>query len=221
MFTGIIESCGSILGIRPDGEGKILEIGCDLDLSDTRIGDSIAVNGACVTAVSLGKSRFSVDMAPETVSRTTFNRMTRGSRVNIERAMKLSGRIDGHLVSGHIDGTGRITAIQKESNAVIVGVAVAKDLAMDMIEKGSVAIDGISLTINQVADDGFEVSIIPHTFAMTTIGFKQVGDLVNIETDMIGKYVRKFVTAGRQGSGDGQQPSTGISMATLAKNGFL
>ena len=221
MFTGIIESLGTIRQIRSTGEGRILTVDCDLDLSDTRIGDSIAVNGACLTAVQLEKNSFSVDMAPETVDRTTFKTLTRGSRVNIERALKLSARIDGHLVSGHIDGTGTITSIQHKSNAVIVTVAVPQDLASDMIEKGSVAIDGISLTINQCEADGFEVSIIPHTAKITTIGLKKQGDAVNIETDMIGKYVKKIMMGNRSKNDASYGDGKGISMELLAKNGFL
>ena len=149
MFTGIIESFGTIKQIQSSGEGKILHIGCDLDLSDTKIGDSIAVNGACLTAVSIDIGSFKVDMAPETVERTTFKSLTKGSKVNIERALRLSDRIDGHLVSGHIDGTGTVSFITKKSNAVIFKIDVLPEIGSDMIEKGSVAIDGISLTINK------------------------------------------------------------------------
>jgi riboflavin synthase len=221
MFTGIIESFGAIRQIKSSGEGKILTIGCDLDLSDTKIGDSIAVNGACLTAVSIERNAFSVDMAPETISRTTFKNMTPGTRVNIERALKLSGRIDGHLVSGHIDGTGTISSIRQQSNAVIVTISVRPSLAADMIEKGSVAIDGISLTINHCAETHFQVSIIPHTAKITTIGLKQEGDLVNIETDMIGKYVKKILSGSvsKNDALSGQKKD--ISMELLARNGFL
>ncbi|MCF8092951.1 MAG: riboflavin synthase [Desulfotignum sp.] len=219
MFTGIIESLGTIQRVISRGEGKMLQIGCDLDLTNTRIGDSIAVNGACLTAVSLEKQSFSVDMAPETVARTTFKKAAPGMRVNVERAMQLLSRIDGHLVSGHIDGTGTITHMQKKSNAIVLTISTDPQLAGEMIEKGSVAVDGISLTINQCTDTGFGVSIIPHTAGLTTIGLKQAGDMVNIETDMIGKYVRKFLTqnaAAVPGKG-----KSDISMALLAKNGFL
>lgn len=221
MFTGIIESFGTIEQIESTGEGKVLSISCDLDLSETKIGDSIAVNGACLTAVSLGKHQFKVDMAPETVERTTFKQMSVGTRVNIERALRLSDRIDGHLVSGHIDGTGIISSIQKKSNAVIINVQVDSKLGSDMIEKGSVAIEGISLTINQCSDTDFQVSIIPHTAAITTIGLKKVGDTVNIETDMIGKYVKKILQ-GRSSANDAfSSGKKDISMELLAKNGFL
>ena len=225
MFTGIIESFGTIKRIESNGEGKILHIGCDLDLSQSKIGDSIAVNGACLTAVSLGKSDFKVDMAPETVARTTFKQMGPGTRVNIERALRLSDRIDGHLVSGHIDGKGTISSVIRNANAVIISVTVDEELAADMIEKGSVAIDGISLTINQISQKGskaqFQVSVIPHTAEITTIGLKRAGDKVNIETDMLGKYVRKILMGGgHRKNADGQKNSD-ISMALLAKNGFL
>ena len=225
MFTGIIESLGTIKKIESGGEGKVLQIGCDLDLSETGIGDSIAVNGACLTATSLDKQSFKVDMAPETVQRTTFRHLAIGSRVNIERALKLGGRLDGHLVSGHIDGTGTIVSIEKKSNALILKIKVAAELGEDMIEKGSVAIEGISLTINQVSDRGsaseFQVSIIPHTAAITTIGLKRPGDEVNIETDMIGKYIKKIITKGSASQSDAGSQKDTISIALLAQNGFL
>lgn len=225
MFTGIIESFGTIKRIESNGEGKILHIGCDLDLSRSKIGDSIAVNGACLTAVNLGKSDFKVDMAPETVARTTFKQMGQGTRVNIERALRLSDRIDGHLVSGHIDGTGTIASVARNANAVIICVAVDEALAADMIEKGSVAIDGISLTINQISQKGskteFQVSVIPHTAQITTIGLKRAGDKVNIETDMLGKYVRKILMGGGHSKDADGRNNSDISMALLAKNGFL
>lgn len=221
MFTGIIESFGKIKRISPSGQGKVLDIGCDLDLSESRIGDSIAVNGACLTAVRLGKNDFSVDMAPETVDRTTFKKLSTGSRVNIERALKLSDRIDGHLVSGHIDGTGIISSITRKSNAVIILIDVPEKLASDMIEKGSVAIDGISLTINRCSSSDFEVSIIPHTADITTIGKKRVGDEVNIETDMIGKYVKKMLAGSSSKNDAHSREKGGISMELLAGKGFL
>jgi len=225
LFTGIIESLGAIRRIETQGEGKILVIACDLDLSGTGIGDSIAVNGACLTAVSLGKGQFKADVAPETVSRTTFGTLGPGARVNIERALKLSDRIDGHLVSGHIDGTGVVSRIEARSNAIIYDIQVPENLADEMIEKGSVAIDGISLTINQCWENGFSVSIIPHTAKITTIGFKHVGDPVNIETDMLGKYVKKFLSGQRKSANSadeaGADDGLDISMSFLARNGFL
>jgi riboflavin synthase len=222
MFTGIIESFGTIKRIQSKGEGRVLSIGCDLDLSATKIGDSIAVNGACLTAVSVEKQGFKVDMAPETVERTTFKHLTVGAGVNIERALRLADRLDGHLVSGHIDGTGTIASLVRKSNALILKINVSPKLAEDLIEKGSVAVEGISLTINHCTDTDFEVSIIPHTADITTIGQKKVGDEVNIETDMIGKYVKKILL--RKGSSRNDalpEDKKGISMDLLARNGFL
>ena len=221
MFTGIIESFGTIKRIESSGEGKVLQINCDLDLSQSSIGDSIAVNGACLTAVEIEKQSFKVDMAPETVDRTTFKQLTPGSRAHKERALKLSDRIDGHLVSGHIDGTGTLSSIVKKSNAIIIKIDVPQKLAADMIEKGSVAIEGISLTINQCSDKDFQISIIPHTAHITTIGLKQVGDEVNIETDMIGKYVKRMLMGSYSKNDASPKGQKDISMALLAKNGFL
>ncbi|WP_457552990.1 riboflavin synthase [Desulfobacula sp.] len=221
MFTGIIESFGTIQRIESRGEGKAIHIGCDLDLSETKMGDSIAVNGACLTVVSLEKNVFKVDMAPETIERTTFKHLRPGSRVNIERALKLSDRIDGHLVSGHIDGTGVISSIKKQSNAVIIKIDVPEKLGSDMIEKGSVAIEGVSLTINKCSDKDFQVSIIPHTADITTIGLKRAGDEVNIETDMIGKYVKKNLMGSVSKNDAFAKGKKDISMGLLARNGFL
>ncbi len=220
MFTGIIESLGTIKQIQSAGEGRIIHIDTDLDLTQSRIGDSIAVNGACLTAVRLGKTDFFVDVAPETISRTSFKTAGPGTRVNIERAMKLSARIDGHLVSGHIDGTGTIESLTRKSNAVIVEIGVEPELARDMIEKGSVAVEGISLTINRCWEKGFEVSVIPHTASETTIGQKRTGDTVNIETDMLGKYVRKILTGDRLKGRPGNR-GQGLTMEILARNGYL
>ena len=222
MFTGIIEGCGTIKKILPHGEGKRISIHSDFDLSGSKIGDSIAVNGACLTAVSLNKKLFEVDMAPETVSRTSFKHLSSGARVNIERALRLSNRIDGHLVSGHIDGTGKIASRTNRSNAVIFSIELDLLLASEMIEKGSVAVDGISLTINRRSDTDFEISVIPHTAEITTLGSKTVGDEVNIETDMIGKYVKRFLqkaSLSKQEKTDKHKKD--ITMEILAKNGFL
>ena len=222
MFTGIIEGCGTIKKILASGEGKRLSIYSDFDLSGSKIGDSIAVNGACLTAVSLNKRMFEVDMAPETVSRTSFKHLVSGARVNIERALILSDRIDGHLVSGHIDGTGKIASITNRSNAVIFSIEVNPMLAFEMIEKGSVAVDGISLTINRRSDTDFEISVIPHTAKITTLGSKTAGDEVNIETDMIGKYVKRFLrktSLSKQEKTDKNKKD--ITMEILAKSGFL
>ncbi len=224
MFTGIIEGSGTIKKIDSKSEGAVLAIETDIDLAETKIGDSIAVNGACLTAVSFEKKLFKVDMAPETIARTTFKNASAGTKVNIERALRLSDRLDGHLVSGHIDGTGTIASKVKKSNAWIITINVPTKLAEQMIEKGSIAIDGISLTINKCSNKDFEISVIPHTLKMTTIEGKNVGDKVNIETDMLGKYVQKILNKnlGTNSSDNTNGKShKDISLGLLAKKGFL
>jgi len=218
MFTGIIEGLGAIAGIRPAGSGKRLTVESDFDLAGTKVGDSIAVSGACLTAVQLAGRRFEVDVSPETLARSTLGAARVGERVNLERALRLSDRIDGHLVSGHIDGTGAIDGRETEGNAVVIAVAVPAALTRCMIVKGSVAVDGISLTINTLEPGRFTVSIIPHTAGLTTIGFKRPGAPVNIETDMIGKYVEKFLSAKQDPPGP---PATGVSMELLARAGYI
>jgi riboflavin synthase len=196
MFTGIIEGMGSITAIRSVGQARRLAITADYGLEGTRVGDSIAVSGACLTAVMVSGKRFEADVSPETIARTTFGEARAGERVNLERALRFSDRLDGHLVTGHIDGTGSIKAIGTKANATILTIGVESALSRYMIEKGSVAVDGISLTINQLTTNRLEVSIIPHTWLATTLRFKKIGAAVNIETDMIGKYIERF-TSGR------------------------
>ena len=220
MFTGIIEGLGTITGNHPSGEGRRILITADFPLAGTKIGDSIAVSGACLTAVTISGARFEVDVSPETVDKTTLKNAKTGTRVNIERALSLSGRLDGHLVSGHIDGTGQIRHITKKSNAVLIGFSVSETLTRYMIPKGSVAVDGISLTINQCDKNSFEVSIIPHTAEITTMGLKKIGDVVNIETDMIGKYVEKFLSH-RQSSNSQKDDKKSLDMEFLLKTGFI
>ena len=217
MFTGIIEGLGVIAAVRPVGQGRRLSITSDFDLSGSKIGDSLSVSGACLTAVRLAPRSFDADVSPETLAKTTFGRARVGDRVNLERALRLSDRIDGHLVSGHIDGTGVIASRETVGNVIVVRIHVPAALARYLILKGSVAVDGVSLTINAVASDRFEVSIIPHTAALTTVGLKAAGAWVNIETDMIGKYVERFLAAGR----DAANPSPGVTLATLAKAGYI
>ncbi len=220
MFTGIIEGLGTITSVAPGKLGRKLSFRSDFPLDGTKIGDSIAVNGACLTAVTIQSNIFSVDVSPETTERTTVGVLKTGDRVNLERAMRLSNRLDGHLVSGHIDGTGVIIEKNAADNAVDVTIRVPEILAADMIEKGSVAVDGISLTINNRGRDRFSISIIPHTARITTIGFKKTGETVNIETDIIGKYVRQFLSAADP-AGKPAGKTRGVDMALLMKKGFL
>ena len=221
MFTGLIEGQGTISAIRPVGQGKRLTIEAEFALDQTQPGDSIAVNGACLTVVKMSAQQFEVDLSPETLATTTFNRARRGDCLNLERAMRLSDRIDGHLVSGHVDGIGIIQQHEKRGNAIMVTIAVPQALARYMIRKGSVAVDGISLTINTCDTSSFTVSVIPHTASVTTVGMKQKGDAVNIETDMIGKYVERFTRGNASQDSEQTAAASGIDMRLLAKSGFL
>jgi len=221
MFTGIIEGLGTLGGMRPVAQGKRLIIDADYPLDQTKIGDSIAVNGACLTVVKINLKRFEVDLSPETLEVSTFAGARQGDRVNLERAMRLSDRIDGHLVLGHVDGIGVIKERKRVGNAVTVRIGVPAALSRYMIPKGSIAIDGISLTINACEPEHITVSIIPHTAEKTTVGMKKNGDLVNIETDMIGKYVERFTRAGALPNTKKANESHGIDAEFLAKSGFL
>ena len=221
MFTGIIEGQGTIGAIRPAGQGKRLTIEADYALDQTKIGDSIAVNGACLTVVKINGKKFEVDLSPETLAASTFDKAKRGEHLNLERAMRLSDRIDGHLVSGHVDGIGVIEKREKLGNAIMVTIAVPEALSRYIIHKGSIAVDGISLTINTCEPKSFTVGIIPHTAGLTTIGMKQKGDPVNIETDMIGKYVERFTRGESMHNSEKTTASSGIDMEFLAKSGFL
>lgn len=220
MFTGIIEGLGRIERTARTGMGMRLSVTADFVLDGTNIGDSIAVNGACLTVVRLCRRQFDVDVSPETLERTTLGNAAVGERVNLERALRLSDRLDGHLVSGHIDGTAAVKSNSTLGNAVIVDFSAPPELTRTMIEKGSVAVDGISLTINACDARGFGVSIIPHTAKVTTIGIKKPGDRVNIETDVIGKYVERFLNrAGEKSGPDHSKPA--IDREFLAKSGYL
>lgn len=218
MFTGIIEGLGAVAAVRPAGQGRRLAIAAGFDLDGTKVGDSIAVSGACLTAVAVAGRQFEADVSPETLAKTTLGSVRVGERVNLERALRLSDRIDGHLVSGHTDGTGVIDSREAAGNAVVVTVRVPEALTRYMIVKGSVAVDGVSLTINRLEAGRFSVSIIPHTGKLTTIGFKAKGDPVNIEVDLIGKYVEKFLAA--RSDRPAGAPS-GVSMELLAKAGYV
>lgn len=221
MFTGIIEGQGHIRTIRPAGGGKRISIEAGFALDNTKIGDSIAVNGACLTAVSLNGRRFDADISPETVSATTLGKARIGDSVNLERALRIADRLDGHMVSGHVDGIGTLSDSSTSANALILTFRVPEWMAGYMIRKGSVAVDGISLTINDCGKDYFTVSIIPHTAEITTLKRLAVGEAVNIETDLIGKYVKRFLSGNREDSTEETIPSGGIDRAFLARNGFI
>lgn len=217
MFTGIIEGFGTLAELRTTGKGNRMAVEADFSLEGVGIGDSIAVNGACLTAVRLDGHRFYVDLSPESMATTTFGEARTGDRVNLERALRLSDRLDGHLVSGHVDGIGTIRSRTRSGNAIVIRIEVPGDLTRYMIHKGSVAVDGVSLTINRLRAGVFDVGIIPHTAKMTTVGLKQPGERVNIETDLLGKYVERFIGP-HAGAGSDRQR---IDREFLARTGFL
>lgn len=221
MFTGIIEGFGTLRDLKYVGEGRRIVVESDFSLEGVRVGDSIAVNGVCLTAVALSGNRFTADVAPETVARSRFKIARIGERVNLERALTLSSRLDGHIVSGHVDGEGVILSREQKSNAIIITIGLAPSLARYLIPKGSVAVDGTSLTINTCDDRSFSVSIIPHTSGLSTVGQREVGDSVNIETDIIGKYIERLMTKSVGGGRNADTASGVVDLAFLAKNGFL
>jgi riboflavin synthase len=192
VFTGIIEGLGTIKSLTAIGGGVRMGIQVDFPMESPVVGDSIAVSGTCLTVVNFNHKILEVDVAPETLSRTTLARAKVGDRVNLEQALRFGDRLGGHLVSGHVDGIGVIASKRPAANATIFVLEVPDALARYIVEKGSVAIDGISLTVNACDRTSFEVSIVPHTAKVTTMALKKVGDAVNIETDMIGKYVERF-----------------------------
>jgi len=189
MFTGIIET----VGVVAKCDASSLFIKADKILDGTHIGDSIAVNGVCLTVTRLTEGGFYADVMPETFSRSNLGELTAGSCVNLERAMAADGRFGGHIVSGHIDGRGKITKIKNDGNAVRFWIAADEKILRLIVEKGSIAVDGISLTVVSVSDSDFSISIIPHTLGETTLGTKRVGDTVNLENDIIGKYVERLL----------------------------
>ena len=214
MFTGIIEEVGTVSRVQHSGNASFIEIQAKKVLEDVHLGDSIAVNGVCLTVTHFGGGVFRADVMNESLNRSSLGSLTSGSPVNLERAMAANGRFGGHIVSGHIDGTGIITDIKNDGIAVWYTVSAAPELLRYIVEKGSIAIDGISLTVAKVTDTSFSVSIIPHTAAQTILSTKKTGDTVNLENDIIAKYAEKLMKPA-------ETPKTGgITMDFLAKNGF-
>ncbi|WP_251551827.1 riboflavin synthase [Neobacillus muris] len=218
MFTGIIEEIGTVADIRRAGNSFVLLIKAKTVLEAVHIGDSIAVNGACLTVTSFSNSHFAVDVMPETVNATSLRDLKRGSKVNLERAIAAGGRFGGHFVSGHIDGTGIIKRKQAYENAVYFEIETAHDLMEYIILKGSIAVDGTSLTVFGVGENHFTVSLIPHTLSETVLGIKGAGEIVNLECDMIGKYVGHFL---KNASKAKPSKPEGISAEFLKENGFF
>lgn len=216
MFTGIIEEVGTIEEIKQSGDAIRMTIRSNKLLSDVHLGDSIAVNGVCLTVTTYDQKRFSVDLMPETVRGTSLRQLKRGSSVNLERAMAAGGRFGGHFVSGHVDGIGEIKRKDRDNNAVYYEIKVNESLRKYILMKGSIAVDGTSLTVFGVTDDTFTISIIPHTIEETIIGQKGPGDIVNIECDMLGKYIEQFI----EQRYSKQEKKSSLSASFLEENGF-
>ncbi len=214
MFTGIIEEIGFIKQIQRKPQGGTLAIAASHVLVDSKIGDSIAIDGACLTMTQVDEAGFKADISAETLRRTTLGERKLGDAVNLERPLQLGDRLNGHLVLGHVDDVGIISGWQDEGDSSLMRVSVSSEVMRYVVYKGSVCVDGISLTIASLFDDGFEIALIPHTKAVTTLGSKQIGNRVNIEVDLLGRYIERLLT--------NQSPkSDSIDLSFLAEHGYL
>ena len=210
MFTGIIQGMGAVRRITKKGDDAQLLIDAPLELEDVKIGDSVAVNGACLTVTAKSGHDFTADVSAETLKRTNLRTLKTGDRVNLEKALRMSDFLSGHIVLGHVDGMGTIREKNIKSQSIIFGVEIEEGLSRYVVEKGSITIDGISLTVNSYEKNRFYVNVIPHTAQATTLGIRKVGDGVNIETDILGKYVEKFLN-----------PRKGMDLNFLKDHGFV
>ena len=217
MFTGLVAELGTVQRLARQGNSYHLTVDAKKVLNNLKIGDSVAVNGACLTVVRMDEGGFTADVMPETVRLTNIGSLQPGSKVNLERTLRLCDGLDGHIVSGHVEGLGTIAERRPEGIAVVVTIATPSELLKYIIKKGSIAIDGISLTVTEVTDTSFSVSLIPHTAKETTLGFKKVGDSVNLETDILGKYVERMLTWKQKQE---KQADT-LDKNMLLENGFL
>ena len=226
MFTGIIEELGTVKALSMAGKSGTIAISAKKVLEKTKIGDSIAVNGVCLTVTKLKPDGFTADVMAETIRRSSLGSLNPGSKVNLERAMAADGRFGGHIVSGHIDGTGTIIEFRKEENAVWVRIEASPAIMNLIVEKGSICIDGISLTVATVSKTDFQVSVIPHTGEETTLLKKVPGDKVNLENDVVGKYVQKLLGIAPVSEDNNEEnknsgsPKTGLTMDMLKEFGF-
>lgn len=214
MFTGLIEDLGTLVELRRNSEAAAITIATSLPMAELRIGDSVAVNGVCLTVTAFGSARFTADVSPETLEKSNLAQLQRGAHVNLERALRLGDRLGGHLVTGHVDGQATILERTRRGNSWYLVFQCDAALSRLLVAKGSVAIDGISLTVNEAGDDRFSVMIIPHTLEQTTLAGCKVGDRVNIETDLVGKYVARLL-------GGADSRPRGVTLDLLAKSGFL
>lgn len=217
MFTGLIEEIGTVKSVKKGSDSAQITINAEKVILDVNLGDSICTNGICLTVTNFASNYFIVDVMAETMRKTNLNSLSPGDKVNLERALRLGDRLGGHMVSGHIDGVGTISGLEKEDNATWITVNTCSDLLKYIIYKGSISIDGVSLTVAYVDDSTFKVSIIPHTKDVTTLLDKKIGDKVNLECDMIGKYVEKMLLP----KNIDEKPKNNLSMDFLRENGFI
>lgn len=218
MFTGIVEEIGVVKALESSLAGTRLAILASTVMETLTVGASVSVNGACLTVVAVGDREFSAEVSRETLSVTALGRLITSAPVNLERALKINERIDGHLVSGHVDGVGTVTSRRQEGNAIVLRIEAPKEVLRYCVPKGSITVDGASLTINELNDRSFSVAIIPHTAKMTTLGVKQAGEAVNLEADLIGKYVERLL----QERGDlPPKPEPAIDREYLQKRGLI
>ncbi len=218
MFTGLIQGIGKVKTVQRAHSDMRFSVAPLFEFTDCRVGDSISVDGVCLTVTDVSEGIFVMYVSGETLSRSTLSLLKQGDEVNIEMSLRLTDRLGGHLVSGHVDGTGKILKKEKHQRSWLIGIGINEQISRYTIEKGSIAVDGISLTINQCKERYFEVNIIPQTRDMTTILKKKVGDLVNVETDLIGKYIEKFFS--KDGSNSQDRKASGIDLEMLNKYGF-
>jgi len=212
MFTGIVEDRGKVIRVEYRGQGKRLTLEIPLELTDLRLGDSINVDGACLTVMEKNGGRIGVDLSPETLQKTTLAGVREGEEVNLERALKLSDRLGGHIVAGHIDGIGTIVEKRKETDFIYLKVRIPRNVSRYVVQKGSIAIDGISLTVNECREEEIQMTLIPYTLERTTLINKKVGDRVNVEADVLGKYVEKLLGRGKSGE---------ATLSFLREHGFI
>lgn len=216
MFTGIVEGLGRVIGLNRTGQSARLTIETPFDINKVNLGASIAINGACLTVTSIAGKAFAADVSYETLDSTCLGCLTVNDKVNVERAIKASDRLDGHIVSGHVDGTGIILNRAEIGNAIAVRISASQELLRQMVLKGSVAVDGVSLTVNVLDAVSFGVSIIPHTKNLTTVGFKPLNSMINIETDILGKYVQRFLSFSSE-----KPVKESLTLESLIQNGFV
>ncbi len=220
MFTGLVEEVGEIGSVSRTGESIRFSVKAKSVLEGLNIGDSVAVSGVCLTVVETGPSHFSMQATPETLSRTTLENLERGRKVNLERALTLAKPLGGHLVQGHVDGLGTISGIRKEGNSTVLTIRAGAELFLSMVTKGSVAVDGVSLTVASLGAESFSTSVIPHTLERTSLRERRVGDRVNLEVDIIGKYVYRFM-AGASGKAAPEASQDEELLRKLSEGGFL